>query len=124
MISDIELVFAGGVAEIRDGFAVGGPGGIALGGVGGVGEVARIALLGGNGEDVAVGFKRGARAGGRDIGVEDQVRIDDGEAGFERGQITVESDVDGVLGTSGGVVEMNAAELLVHDAAGTGAGGL
>ena len=34
LIADVELVFAGGVAEVGDGFAVGGPGGIALGGVG------------------------------------------------------------------------------------------
>ncbi len=71
-----------------------------------------------------MGFKDGALAGGRDGGVKDGVRVDDGKAGLERGQIAVERDIDGVLGVRGEVVEVDASELLVYDTAGAGTCGL
>ena len=57
LVVKVELVFAGGIGEVGDGFAVGAPGWVALGRSGGVGQVAGIALLGGNGEDFAMGLE-------------------------------------------------------------------
>ena len=69
LVVQVELVLAGGVGEVGDGFAVGAPGGVALGHAGGLGQVARVALFGRDGEDFAMRLKDGAGAGGRERGV-------------------------------------------------------
>jgi len=121
LVANEELVFAGCVAEVGDGFAVGRPVGIAFGGSGSSGEVAGVAFFGGDGEDVSVGLEDGARAGGGDVGVADFLRGDGGEMGTEVGQVAVDGDVDGLVLMGAEVVEMEGAELFVDE--GSGAGG-
>ncbi len=62
---DHQLVFAGFVAEVRDPLAVGRPGRRALGGRARVGDVADVALLRRDGEDLAARFGDDPLAGRR-----------------------------------------------------------
>src|SRR5438874_12414375 len=53
LASKMEGVLAGRVGEVGDRLTVRGPGGIPLGNTGRVRQIADVALLGGNGEDLA-----------------------------------------------------------------------
>ena len=118
LVAEEELVLAGLIGEVGDGFAVGAPGGVALGGAGGVGEVAGVSFFRGDGEDLAVGLENGAGAGGGECGVFDFVGADSGEMGREVGELAVDLDGDGFVSAGGGVDEVDGAELLIDDAAG------
>ena len=67
---DAELVLAGPVREIGDPLAVRRPGRIPFTGGGGVGEIADVALLGRDGEQLAPRLDRGALGRGREIGID------------------------------------------------------
>ncbi len=73
LVSDEQLILAGGVREPGDPRAVGRPGGRVIAGAGAFGEVAPVAVLGGHGEDLAARFDDGADAGGREGG---EVRVE------------------------------------------------
>jgi hypothetical protein len=124
LVMEVELVLAGGIGEVGDGFAVGAPGGIALGDTGGLGEVADVALLGRDGKDLAVGLKDGAGSGGREVGILNLFRRDAGEVGREVGQFAVDLNGDDPAFVGGGIKEVNGSELLVDEAAGAGLDGL
>ncbi len=67
-----------------------------------------------------MGLKDGARAGGREVGVLDFVGPDGGQVRLQVGQFAVNLDGEGCVGVGCGVNEMERAELLVDEAAGTG----
>ena len=64
--ASMQLVLAALVGEVGDRLAVRRPGRVALVDAGGVGQVARVALLGGDGDDLAAELDRGPRAARRD----------------------------------------------------------
>src|SRR6185503_18764534 len=65
--TDVQLVFAGGVREVRDGAPVGGERRRVLAHALGLGEVADGTLLGGNGEQLAARFQEGAAPCRREV---------------------------------------------------------
>ena len=72
LVADEKGVFAGLVAEIGDGFAVGRPGRLTLRARRRVGDVADVPFLHRHGDDLAAGLEDGALAAGGDVGVEDE----------------------------------------------------
>ena len=64
LAAHIELVLPGFIGDIGNGFAVRRPDGRPLVGARGVGEVAEVAFLGRDGDDLAAKLKNGAGAGG------------------------------------------------------------
>ena len=71
---DVQLVLAGRVGEVRDPAAIGAPRRVALGDAARAREVARRALLRGQGPDVAARFASGALAAGRKAPSRDELR--------------------------------------------------
>ena len=82
-----QAVFAGRVGEIRDRLAVGRPGREAIVRAGRLGEVARIALLGGDRHDLAAVSEHGPLAARRDTEAPDVFRIaGEARAGSRQGR--------------------------------------
>ena len=79
-------------------FAVRAPCGIALGNSGRVGEVAGVAFLSGNGEDLSMCLKGGARAGGRQGGISDFVGADRSLMRCEFSEFSMNLDGHGIIG--------------------------
>ena len=114
LIVQVELVLAGGVGEVGDGLAVRAPGGVALGYAGGLGQVAGVALLGRDGEDLAVRLEDGARAGGRKLGVLNLLRGNIDSMRRQASQFAVNLNRDWHIHARDRVHQKNAAKLL-HD---------
>ena len=86
-----------------------------------MGQIADIAFIRGRGEDLAMRFEDSAHACGGNPRVGDLARdILQTRAHF--GKVGGNLNRDCMLFAGGDVVEMNLAELLIHDAAGTGTG--
>ncbi len=75
--SDVELVLAGSVGEVRHRFSIGRPGGAAFVRARGLGEVSRVALFRGHGHDLAPHLEDSSRSGRRDVGAPEKFRTFD-----------------------------------------------
>ena len=84
LIADGELVFAGLVGEIGDGFAVGRPCRIAVGNGRTARDIANVTLVGGHGENLSPGFENGPRAGRGNAEVLNALGFDFGEVRAHR----------------------------------------
>ena len=123
LVANMECVLAGFIGKVSDGFAVGRPGGIAVGKGGAVGEIADVAFVGGDSEDVAMGFKHSALAGGRDSGIIDVLILDFVEMRADFGKIGSNGDGNTVRFAAGKIEEMDGAELFEDNGVGIGGGG-
>ena len=79
LIADGEFVFSGLIGKICDGLAVGRPRRIAIGDGGTARDVANVALVGGNGENLSPGFEHSAGTGRRDAEILNALGLDLGE---------------------------------------------
>ena len=118
---DVEGVFAGFVGEIGDGLPVGRPGRIALVDARSHRQVAGIALLGRDGDDLAPELEDGPRAGRRHAVGEDPLGALD-VAFAELGQVGGDADDEPAGSALGDIVEVERAGLLEDDLAGPGRG--
>src|SRR5207244_8472945 len=105
----------GFIGEVGDGFPVGRPGRSPLHDARCIGQITDLALLGGDGEHLAVRFKHGADTSGRDGGTAQFARYIL-EVGTHFVEVGGNLYVDGVFLAAGDVVNVHLSELLVSDA--------
>ena len=96
--------------------AVGGPRGTAVGDARGAGQVAPVAVLGRDGEDLAPALEERAHAGGGQRRVLERA-ADIFPVRAQPGEIAAHGDVDAVGGAAARIVEVDVAALLVDDRA-------
>src|SRR6185503_15710303 len=114
LVAQVQSVLSGLIGEVRNPLPIGRPRGIALHYARCSGQVARIAFLGGNGQDLTASFKDGSCAGRR------QARIADARAhslipGAQCDEIRGDANLDLVRLVRLQVVQRDCAELLVGD---------
>ena len=124
LVAHLKLVFTGGVAEVGDRLAVGGPCGIALEGARCSGEVARIALLGRHREDVTARLDEDACSGRREVDALHGRGCDLRQSRPQRRQVAADRDVEYALRAGGEVEQVERAELLIDERARTRVQGL
>src|SRR5208337_5228505 len=118
----MQRVLAGFIGKESNPLSIGGPSGIAVCDAWGISEVADVAVLDGNGENFAMRFKDGARAGGRDVsGLDVLGGLDEMTA--DRREVPGHLNFHGVLFAAGGIEKMERAELFVNDGVRAGRGG-
>ncbi len=120
--TQVEGVFAGRVREPGHPLPVGRPGGVAVRDAGAAGEVPGVPLLGGHGEDLAPRLEQGPLPAGGQGRVEDLTGLHLLEVGAALRQVRREGDRHPGGLPGGEVVEVQGAELVVDDAAGSGGG--
>ncbi len=101
----MQRVFAGFIGKEGNPLSVGGPRGIAIRDAWGIGEVADVAVLDGNRENFAVGFKYGTRSRGRDVGGLDLFGGLDEMTAHGR-EVSGHLNFDGVLFAAGRIEQM------------------
>ena len=115
LVHEPDLVLARRVRDERDPLAVGGPAGVLVVDAGGRGQVARWALLDGEGEDVAAGHEERPLALRAELEAFD-VSLDAHPRGAHRDAVARDEDRDRLVGLRADVVDAQLAVQLVDDA--------
>ena len=120
LVAQVKLVLARRIGKISNGFSVRAPGWIALRHARRLRQVARFAFFGGNREDLPMGLKHRARAGGRQSGVLNLFRVQFHAARRQVGQLPVNLDGHNLVRLCGGIEQVNRAKLFVNQPSGAG----